>query len=345
MASLASYGIVPAAPGYGLYSSNVYLSGKIIATTGVIGSGGNVWTIDADSIYTGTEHLGDDWSTTGITLANDGSIHAPNFYVNTGGEIGLRQVESVLFKIDTDTAMKILGSHIWEHNRDIENSKVYINWYGYNGGNTRYRTTVIGDGKAHSDFQFIGAVTSEARFDANMTIGSDAQPSYTLDVYGDVYAATDKAGSWVAKFFNDGNNINRYGIEIKCGEDVPAGENIPVKFLDGDGTTHSSIRYDNNDISFGAVSDVRLKENIRDYNIDGLSIINQMQYRSFNWKRDSAKQESRGWVADEVEKIFPEMVVTDKESGYKMILRERLIPVMMSAIKELNEKIKKLESN
>ncbi|HDY89985.1 MAG TPA: hypothetical protein ENH82_17925, partial [bacterium] len=72
------------------------MSGKIVALSGEIGG----WTINTTSIYTGTEHLGDDWSTVGITFVNDGSIHAPNFYVNTGGKIGLRQVESVLFKID-----------------------------------------------------------------------------------------------------------------------------------------------------------------------------------------------------------------------------------------------------
>jgi len=41
--SLAGYDIVPASPGYGLYSSNVYLIGKIVATSGTIGG----WTIDS----------------------------------------------------------------------------------------------------------------------------------------------------------------------------------------------------------------------------------------------------------------------------------------------------------
>ena len=40
--------------------------------------------------YTGTKHTASDWSTTGITLASDGAFHAPNFYINSDGEVGLR---------------------------------------------------------------------------------------------------------------------------------------------------------------------------------------------------------------------------------------------------------------
>jgi hypothetical protein len=72
--------------GYGLYADNVYLTGAIKATSGLIAG----LTVDADSFYTGTKHATDDWSTTGITIASNGSIHTPNFYVNSDGEIGIR---------------------------------------------------------------------------------------------------------------------------------------------------------------------------------------------------------------------------------------------------------------
>ena len=84
--SMASTGIVPASPGYGLYSDNVYLEGLIKATSGEIGG----WTIDASSIYAGTEHATDDYADDGITLVNNGSLHSPNFYINESGEVGIR---------------------------------------------------------------------------------------------------------------------------------------------------------------------------------------------------------------------------------------------------------------
>ncbi|HDY88860.1 MAG TPA: hypothetical protein ENH82_12210 [bacterium] len=128
LASLANYDIVPAAPGFGLYCDNAYLSGTMV-------SGGD-------------EHSGDDYSTTGITLAADGSLHTPNFYVNVGGEIGLRQVESVLFAQDTGQGIKISGKEIWENELDDDASGITINFHGYNFGDTRYRQFNICNGQS-----------------------------------------------------------------------------------------------------------------------------------------------------------------------------------------------------
>lgn len=154
---------------------------------------------------------------------------------------------------------------------------------------------------------------------------------YCDDIESDVNVGT----GFAATFFNDGNATNRYGIKIQCGIDITTPlYNYPIRFYDGDGHLISSVQYNNTNIAFTAISDVRLKENIKNYDIDGLSIINQMRYRSFNWKKDKKKLEIHGWVAQEVEKIFPEMVSIDPETRYKMIARETLIPVMMAGIKQ-----------
>jgi len=87
--SLAGYSIVPASPGYGLYSDNVYLQGKIVATAGSIGA----LTIDADSIYTGTKYsslLYSPFTVDGLTIGSDGSIRTPTFYVDEDGDVGIK---------------------------------------------------------------------------------------------------------------------------------------------------------------------------------------------------------------------------------------------------------------
>jgi len=99
--SVASHGIVPASPGYGLYSDNVYLEGKIVATSGAIGG----WTIDSEAIYTESKHMDDDYTTSGITLGSDGSFHAPDFYINSNGEVGIRAVIVKAYKGVSDTIM------------------------------------------------------------------------------------------------------------------------------------------------------------------------------------------------------------------------------------------------
>ena len=71
--------------GYGLWSENVFLTGKVIATSGTIGS----WTIDSTSIYTGTKDFSGYTANAGdITIYSSGtnaSIHAKNFYINSSG--------------------------------------------------------------------------------------------------------------------------------------------------------------------------------------------------------------------------------------------------------------------
>ena len=42
-----------------------------------------------------------------------------------------------------------------------------------------------------------------------------------------------------------------------------------------------------------------------------------------------------GFIAQEIEKIYPEVVMTDKD-GYKSVDYSRLTPVLVEAIKELN---------
>ena len=52
--------------------------------------------------------------------------------MNVGGEIGLRQVEHVLFKVDVGgSGIKITGTNIWENEGDVEDTAVQINMLGY----------------------------------------------------------------------------------------------------------------------------------------------------------------------------------------------------------------------
>lgn len=246
-------------------------------------------------------------------------------YVNAGGTIGLRQVEHVLFKLDPgEGGIKIAGNRIWENEFDTDLACININYVGYQGGTTKYRRFGVYDGKN------------------NLITMTD--PNY-VGIYTELSVETNNPLSYAAHFFNDGDNENRYGIGIQCGKDVlTAGiTNYPIRFRDGNGDLAFSVAYNDTVIDFvGPHSDIRLKENIKDYAINGLDIIDQMQYRSFNWKKDPDKREAHGWVADEVEKFFPEMVFVDPETGYKMISQGRLIPVMMAGIKELNIEVQGL---
>jgi hypothetical protein len=90
-----------------------------------------------------------------------------------------------------------------------------------------------------------------------------------------------------------------------------------------------------------AISDQRLKENIRDLD-DGLDVVMALKPRKFDWKEGKGKdiKGDRGWIAQEFEQVFPDMIDTWKdkapegEEPYKSV-RADLIPVLVKAIQEM----------
>jgi len=103
--------------------------------------------------------------------------------------------------------------------------------------------------------------------------------------------------------------------------------------------------------SAGGLSDERLKKNITVIG-DSLSKIEAIRGVSFDWKAKSDDSEvfqgmyeghDLGVIAQEVEKVLPEIVNT-RENGAKVVKYEKLIPVLVEAVKELNKKVTNLES-
>jgi len=92
-------------------------------------------------------------------------------------------------------------------------------------------------------------------------------------------------------------------------------------------------------IVISAISDQRLKENVRDIDT-GLPAIMALKPRRFDWKEGKGqdKKNAAGFIAQEFQDVFPECVGTSKagEDGieYKNINHETLIPTLVKAIQE-----------
>jgi len=86
-------------------------------------------------------------------------------------------------------------------------------------------------------------------------------------------------------------------------------------------------------------SDERLKENIVQID-NAISIVESLEGVSFNWKKDGGK--SMGLIAQDVEKILPELVSTDNQ-GYKSIQYANLVAVLIEAVKEQQKQIDELQ--
>lgn len=114
-------------------------------------------------------------------------------------------------------------------------------------------------------------------------------------------------------------------------------------YVDYGGTIHATS------IVISAISDERLKENIKDIDT-GLDAIMALKPRRFDWKdgKGQNKKNAAGFIAQEFEAVFPECVGTSEpgEDGiaYKDINHESLVPTLVKAIQELNAKITALEA-
>ena len=75
--------------------------------------------------------------------------------------------------------------------------------------------------------------------------------------------------------------------------------------------------------------------------------INQLNGLYYFWNQDQfpekefSSERQIGVIAQEVEALFPEMVLTDSE-GYKSVDYSRLTPVLIEAVKELNKQNEEL---
>ena len=101
------------------------------------------------------------------------------------------------------------------------------------------------------------------------------------------------------------------------------------------------------DITAFYSSDIRLKENIQPIQ-NALEKVESISGNTYDWKEGyeeihSHKGNDVGVIAQEIEEILPQ-IVTNRDNGYKAVQYEKIIPLLIEAIKELSAKIKRLEN-
>jgi len=154
------------------------------------------------------------------------------------------------------------------------------------------------------------------RIDSSQRVGIGVvSPGYKLDVSGDARILSGSLGVGVAPNATDGR---------------------------GDFS---------NDVVAYSTSDKRLKENIKplDSALDKVLKINGV---SFDWKELTEEEKKTihgneghdvGVIAQEIEEVLPE-VVTTRDSGYKAVKYEKIVPLLIEAIKEQQKQIEELKN-
>ena len=175
---------------------------------------------------------------------------------------------------------------------------------------------------------------------------------FTLDVSGDITLDGDGAdiilkdgGTEFGRFKRDSSDF----ILKSMGND----NDIVFRGRDG-GSTITALTLDmssggdaqfRQDVIAYHSSDERLKDNVT-YIHKPIDKINKIGGYKFTWnnKQETYLGKDIGVLAQEVEAIMPELVTT-RENGYKAVKYDKLVPLLIEGIKELDKKVKDIEKN
>tara|TARA_B100001094_G_scaffold254644_1_gene253434 strand:+ start:693 stop:2237 length:1545 start_codon:yes stop_codon:yes gene_type:complete len=197
-----------------------------------------------------------------------------------------------------------------------------------------------------------GSVTFNGSSNVSMSTTIQANSvALATDTTGDfVYRIAAGTGVGVSATSGEGSHPS-----ISIGQAVGTGNHVQFHCL-GLGTGASGVNGElraAGNITAYYSSDERLKENI--VNIpNALDKVTNINGVKFDWTADYMKDHGGeddlfnrkhqvGVIAQEVEKVLPEVVV-DREDGYKAVRYEQMVPLLIEAIKELNQKVKDLEN-
>jgi Chaperone of endosialidase len=159
--------------------------------------------------------------------------------------------------------------------------------------------------------------------------------------------STSTAGVW---FNNSANSINSadgafYGMKLNSETGIWIGNAWRFWVNNaGNGTFTGTVTA----TGFPIASDFRYKKNIQPLE-NTLSKVQKIVGVSYDLRKDEFPEKNFsdktqiGFIAQDLEKIFPEMVFTD-EKGYKSVDYARLTPVLVEALKELILKNQTLEN-
>ena len=308
----------------------------------IITGSGTANTLEAESTLTYTSgtlaHPSGDF-----TLDVDGDI----ILDADGGDISLKDAGTELGKITLDSAGLILDPV-------VSDKDFFVNGNDGGSGITALRLDMSDAGTAifNHDVRvgdnsfFICGAGDDVAIASDGTNGtlSTGNGDFTVDSAGDIILDADGAD---VKFSDAGTQIGQ--IEMASTSfnirSMVSDADLLFKGNDG-GSTITALTLDmsaagaatfNDNVT--AYSDERLKDNIETLT-DGLDKVEQL--RGVTYTRN--EKENIGVIAQEVEKILPEIVLTaDDEMGTKSVDYSRLTAVLIEAVKDLSARVKELE--
>ncbi len=118
---------------------------------------------------------------------------------------------------------------------------------------------------------------------------------------------------------------------------TPVDSKRPI-FIDNDLIVKKNLYVDG---SIYNPSDAILKENVNDISSSQISKLFDLNPISFSYKNDKEKLKHFGLLAQDVEKVFPELV--KDQNVYKSVNYQELLPIMLAKMKQMQTEIDELK--
>jgi hypothetical protein len=166
----------------------------------------------------------------------------------------------------------------------------------------------------------------------SITLGTHTVGNYIQTITGDTTNGLTVAGS----------GLESADVTLTLAQPIKTTSDVTFNNI----TASAGIRAVGDIIAYFS-SDERLKENIQPIE-NALSKIELISGNTYDWKEGydeihPHKGNDVGVIAQEVEKVLPQ-VVTNRDNGYKAVNYEKIVPLLIEAIKELSAKINRLEN-
>jgi hypothetical protein len=322
--STGAYGTVRAdntgTTGGGVFSA--YQNGVQVALFGV--EGGILGTTSTDTAILSDVVGG------GIKLYTNGSA-TPKATIDSSGNLGLGVAPSAWYNIVTalqvkDTAIYSTTNTTSISTNDFVNSSAvdiykndgFASLYAQNNGSHKWYTAPSGTAGNPISFTQAMSLTAAGALLVGKTSSDGGIVGVEARADGSIWSAMSASTNAVSTLNTYSTGAGAFRFYVGMGGTVYA--------------TSTTIT---------AISDQRLKENIRDLD-DGLATVMALKPRKFDWKVGKGKdiKNDRGFIAQEFEAVLPDMIeqwrdpAPEGEEPYKAV-NANLIPTLVKAIQEL----------
>ena len=214
----------------------------------------------------------------------------------------------------------------------IGTSTISSTQWGYLGGMDQ-------DVISTSDVTFASASLSNVVISGNLKVLGDSVEIAVSDLKIEDKLITVASGS------ADSAAADGAGIEVAGANKSILWNHANTRFNINDDIHVTGTIKASDDIIAYASSDIELKNNIKPID-NPLEKINSISGNSFDWneqKQDIYKGKDYGVIAQEIEKVLPELVQT-RENGYKAVKYDKLVSLLIEGIKELSREVEELKN-